>query len=66
MVYEAENIISKKEVTVHVARIILYRANMENKEVSNALQNQIKRSETKYESVDDLVERDEEKKILFL
>lgn len=54
-VYGVENIISKKQDTVRAATIILYRADMENKEVSKALLEQIEYEE-KIEWVDELME----------
>ena len=56
LVYDVQNILSKKFERVHATRMILYQPNMDGKEVSPKLLQHAENSDQKCELVDELVD----------
>ena len=61
-VYEVENLLSGQLETVHASRMILYRDDLNGKELSESLKKQLQHVESKYEVIDkflDIAEGDD-------
>lgn len=66
LVYETENMVNGKLETVHAARILPYRSNIDGTEVSESLMAHIEASEAKYEIVDELLSIEKSEGIFYI
>lgn len=59
LIYEVESLVDGKQETVHAARLLPYRAQLEGAEVSLDLLRHVKHSEAKYEIIEKFIDIDE-------